>query len=85
MGMTPIFNEKLEKITLRFPLDVNQWVNDRGDISTVVRKIIDSKYKKHKKKRDTRAYKQPNRSHRGKPRKDESPFPNEKKKKKREG
>ena len=44
MGMTPIFNEKLEKITLRFPLDVNQWVNDRGDISTVVRKIIDSKF-----------------------------------------
>ena len=53
MGMTPIFNEKLEKITLRFPLDVNQWVNDRGDISTVVRKIIDSKFNLHEPERAT--------------------------------
>ncbi len=72
MGMTPIFNEKLEKITLRFPLDVNQWVNDRGDISTVVRKIIDSKFNLHEPERATPAYKLPKRSHRGRPRKDES-------------
>ena len=72
MGMTPIFNEKLEKITLRFPLDVNQWVNDKGDISTVVRKIIDSKFNLHEPERVTPAYKLPKRSHRGRPRKDEA-------------
>ena len=72
MGMTPIFNEKLEKITLRFPLDVNQWVNDRGDISTVVRKIIDSKFNLHEPERATPTYKLPKRSHRGRPKKDEA-------------
>ena len=78
MGMTPIFNEKLEKITLRFPLDVNQWVNDRGDISIVLRKIIVSKFNLHELERATPYYKLPKRSHRGRPRKDEAKSINEK-------
>ena len=67
-----VYNEKLEKLTLSLPLDVMEWSLNKGDLSELVRNILDKKMNKTVELFEPE-YKKPRRPHRGRPRKDENP------------
>lgn len=67
-----LYNEKLTKLTLSLPLDVMEWSLAKGDLSEMVRNILDKRMDKEVEYK-VPEYKKPRRPHRGRPRKDEDP------------
>lgn len=67
-----IYKEKLEKLTLSIPIDVMEWVLKKGDLSEMIRCLLDEKMNKDAPLKNPE-YKKPRRPHRGRPRKDEDP------------
>ena len=67
-----IYDKKLKKLTLSIPIDVMEWVLKNGDLSDIVRKILDQRMNKEA-ELFIPEYKKPKRPHRGRPRKDEDP------------
>ena len=67
-----IYDKKLKKLTLSIPIDVMEWVLKNGDLSDIIRNILDQRMNKNIEP-FVPGYKQPKRPHRGRPRKDEDP------------
>lgn len=67
-----IYDKKLKKLTLSIPIDVMEWVLKNGDLSDIVRRILDQRMNKEA-EFFIPEYKKPKRPHRGRPRKDEDP------------
>ena len=67
-----LYDEKLNKLTLSIPIDVMEWVLKNGDLSDIVRRILDQRMNKEV-EFFIPEYKKPRRPHRGRPRKDEDP------------
>ena len=67
-----LYDEKLNKLTLSIPIDVMEWVLKNGDLSDIIRRILDQRMNKEA-ELFIPEYKKPKRPHRGRPRKDEDP------------
>ena len=67
-----LYDEKLNKLTLSIPIDVMEWVLKNGDLSDIIRRILDQRMNKEA-EFFIPEYKKPKRPHRGRPRKDEDP------------
>ena len=67
-----LYDEKLNKLTVSIPIDVMEWVLKNGDLSDIIRRILDQRMNKEA-ELFIPEYKKPKRPHRGRPRKDEDP------------
>ena len=66
------YDEKLNNLTSSLPIDVMEWVLKNGDLSDIIRRILDQRMNKEA-ELFIPEYKKPKRPHRGRPRKDEDP------------
>ena len=67
-----LYDEKLNKLTLSIPIDVMEWVLKNGDLSDIIRRILDQRMNKEA-ELFIPEYKKPKRPQRGRPRKAEDP------------
>lgn len=72
MPKTRYYEKDMIKITLRFPPEVCEWLDNQDNVSETIRDIVDRKLLINQ-ERNVPAYKKPKRSKCGRPRKDEDP------------
>ena len=72
MPKTRYYEKDMVKITLRFPPEVCEWLDNQNNVSETIRDIVDRKLLINQ-ERNVPSYKKPKRSKRGRPRKDEDP------------
>lgn len=72
MPKTRYYEKDMVKITLRFPPEVCEWLDNQNNVSETIRDIVDRKLLINQ-ERNVPVYKKPKRSKRGRPRKDEDP------------
>ena len=72
MPKTRYYEKDMVKITLRFPPEVCEWLDNQDNVSETIRDIVDRKLLINQ-ERNVPAYKKPKRSKCGRPRKDEDP------------
>ena len=72
MPKTRYYEKDMVKITLRFPPEVCEWLDNQDNVSETIRDIVDRKLLINQ-ERNVPAYKKPKRSKRGRPRNDEDP------------
>ena len=72
MPKTRYYEKDMVKITLRFPPEVCEWLDNQDNVSETIRDIVDRKLLINQ-ERNVPAYKKPKRPTCGRPRKDEDP------------